>query len=102
MAIHRGGSGHPRNTWLLGPTEVCIPNGILIGHAVLAQLMVLFNGHAGTQTHRPRYVCSSRPHDLLFKGGNDADCLRNEPGEEIPLPETTTLDDISCPVMVKL
>jgi len=31
---------------------------------------------------------------------NEGDCLTNEPGE-IP-PETTTLDDISCPVMVKL
>ena len=31
--------------------------------------------------------------------GDEADCLTNEPRVENPPPETTTLDDISCPVM---
>ena len=31
----------------------------------------------------------------FYLRGNEADCLINEPGEEIPLAETTTLDDIS-------
>jgi len=36
------------------------------------------------------------PTGLSTQGGNEADCLINEPGEENPPPpETTTLDDIS-------
>ena len=49
---------------------------------------------------RPRVrlsVCQG----LLYSMGNEAHCLIKEPGEENP-PETTTLDDISRPAIVKL
>jgi len=34
-------SGHQSNTWFLGVTRVHIPNGIMIGSAVFAQLTAL-------------------------------------------------------------
>ena len=35
------GSVQPSNTWFLVPTRVCAPNGVSIGSAVLAQLVVV-------------------------------------------------------------
>jgi len=31
----------PTNTWLLGPTQVHIPNGTLIGSAIVAEFAVM-------------------------------------------------------------
>ena len=39
------------------------PNCISIGSAVLAQLMAVSN----RQTHRPRYICSNRPHLYIVR-----------------------------------
>jgi len=39
IAVSCGGSGPPSNTWFLGPTRV--PNGILIGSAVSAGLIIV-------------------------------------------------------------
>jgi len=36
IALSRGVSGPPSNTWFLGPTRVLNPNGILMGAAVFA------------------------------------------------------------------
>ena len=55
----------PPNAWFSRPTRVHIPNGISIGSAVLAQLMVLCptDTHTdSTQTHRPRNSSNSKPH----------------------------------------
>jgi len=49
-------------TWFLGSSGVLNPNGIWICSAVLAQFMVVTN----RQTHRPRYIYSSRPPHLCI------------------------------------
>ena len=51
------GFGPPTTKWLLGPTQVYNPNGILIGSAVLHGSL-----RCVQQTDTPRYVCSNRPH----------------------------------------
>ena len=51
-------SGPPPNIRFLWLTQVHATNGIWIGPAILAQLVVVTN----TQTDRPRYICSNRPH----------------------------------------
>jgi len=49
FARSHGGSGTPSNKWFPGPTQVHIPNGILIGSAVFAWL----TGVTDRQTDRP-------------------------------------------------
>ena len=39
IAPFHGGSETPSHTWFLGPTQLIIPNGILSGSAIYAQLM---------------------------------------------------------------
>ena len=41
------GIGTPSNIWFIGPTQVTIPNGILIGSAVFAEIT---NATKDTQT----------------------------------------------------
>jgi len=43
LPLALGGFGPPPDVWFPGPTRVHIPNGILIGSAVLMQLMVATN-----------------------------------------------------------
>jgi len=43
LPLALGEFGPPPDVWFLGPTRVHIPNGILIGSAVLMQLMVATN-----------------------------------------------------------
>ena len=50
LPIHAGISP-PSNTWFIGPTRVCFPNGISIRWAIWAQHVRVIN----KQTHRPRY-----------------------------------------------
>jgi len=45
-----GDSNPPPNTRFLGPTRVHIPDGISIGSAVLARLMIVTHRHTDTQT----------------------------------------------------
>ena len=56
-AFFPGGSRPPPNTRFLGSTRVHIPNG----SAVLAQIIVVTNGHR--HRHSPRYICSNRPNN---------------------------------------
>jgi len=61
-AHYRGGSVPPPNTWFLWSTRVHSQNRISIGSSVLAQLTAVTDTHTQTDRHRPRYVCSNRPH----------------------------------------
>jgi len=60
-AFFPGGSRPSPNTRFLGSTRVHVPNGISIGSAVLAQIMVVTNGHR--HRHSSRYICSNRPNN---------------------------------------
>jgi len=51
----------PPNTYVLGRPHVHIPNGILIGSAIPAQITPMTNRH----TDRQRYSTSNRPHLTL-------------------------------------
>jgi len=52
----KGPRPHDNNS--IGATQVHTANGISIGSSVSAGLMVVTD----RQTHRPRYMCSNRPH----------------------------------------
>jgi len=43
LSLSMRGFGPPLNTWFLGPTRIYYPNGISIGSALFAQLMVMSN-----------------------------------------------------------
>jgi len=59
IAYYHGESGPPSNIYFLGSTQVCNPNGILIGSAIFADLMTVTD----RQTDRPCYSsCNNRPH----------------------------------------
>jgi len=49
----------PSNTWFLGPTQVHIPNGILIGSAIFCTLKVC---PADRLTDQTALMCSNTPH----------------------------------------
>jgi len=51
-----GGCVPPSNTWFLGTIRVHTPNGISIGSAVLAQLMVMSNRQTQTDRHTDRHA----------------------------------------------
>ena len=59
IALFLKNTDPPPNPWFLWPTRVHIPNGISIGSAILAQLMVFTNRQS---TQRPRCICSNKPH----------------------------------------
>ena len=56
---------HLYPTWLLGPTQVCPPNGMSVGSSVFAGLAVVSNTQTHAQTLRLD-VRSNRPHLVLF------------------------------------
>jgi len=55
LPLNHRGSGTSSDAWFLGPARVHKPNGMLIGIAMFAGLMIM--------TDRPRYsICNNRPH----------------------------------------
>jgi len=65
LPIPLGKSGPWPNTWFLGPTRVHNPNWMSIGSAILHASQLVSNRHTHTQTDRPRYICSNRPHLMV-------------------------------------
>ena len=75
----------PPNTWFHRLARVLTPTGVLVGSAMLAELVVL-NIQIHRQTHRPRYLCSSRPHlmhmHVMRRNNNTALCNAASPETE--------------------
>jgi len=58
----------PSNTWLLGLTRICTPNGTWIVSAVFVRFANLSKDRqTDRQTDRPRHICSNKPHPALVR-----------------------------------
>jgi len=74
----------PSNTSFSGPTQVCIPNGISVGSAVLTQLTIMTNRHR--HTHGCQMIRFKKPDRTLRRRM----CWGKENEEEIPPPQSTS------------
>ena len=62
LPLPLGGSGHPSNTWLLGPTRAHMPNDISVSPAVFAGYLRVMD----TQTHTPHYTSVAQAASVCY------------------------------------
>jgi len=78
----------PPNTWFAWNTRVHTPNGVLIGLAVSAQLMVVFNRHTHTDRLLVCSISSKEPYLCIVSKTHTHTRLtalfRDYPGEPVP------------------
>lgn len=65
-------SKHPPNIWILGPTQVHIPIGILIGLIFLVGLTDVTNRHTQWDSD---HAMSATTGSILYRGLNTAACI---------------------------